>query len=69
MADRTVELDKSGWHAAARDFVPASHRELPMLRVYLPFRDRGGRFVRWSKYVHVEEHSASLDWFERPVTS
>jgi hypothetical protein len=35
-----------------------------MLRVYLPFIDSGGSFVRWSQYVDVEEHSASLSWFE-----
>lgn len=35
-----------------------------MLRLYLPFIDRGGNVVRWSEYVNVEEHSASLDWFE-----
>jgi hypothetical protein len=35
-----------------------------MLRVYLPFVDRDGNFVRWSQYVDVEEHSASLNWFE-----
>lgn len=64
MADRRVELDESGWHTLARDFVPVSHRDLPMLRVYLPFKDRDGHFVRWSKYVDVEEHTASLNWFE-----
>ena len=35
-----------------------------MLRVYLPFLDRDGNYVRWSQYVDVEEHSASLNWFE-----
>jgi hypothetical protein len=35
-----------------------------MLRVYLPFIDRDGNFVRWSRYVDVEEHPASLNWFE-----
>lgn len=64
MTDRTGELDDSGWHTWARDFVPASHRHLPMLRVYLPFIDVDGSFVRWSQYVDVEEHSASLSWFE-----
>lgn len=64
MTDRTVGLDASGWHTAARDFIPASHRELPMLRVYLPFKDRDGNFVRWSRYVDVEGHPASLNWFE-----
>ncbi|QEW04555.1 hypothetical protein [Microbacterium lushaniae] len=64
MAGGTVELDESGWHTPARDFVPATHRDLPMLRVYLPFIDRDGNTVRWSRYVDVEEHSASLNWFE-----
>ncbi|NYF18297.1 hypothetical protein HDC37_003153 [Microbacterium sp. AK009] len=35
-----------------------------MLRVYLPFIDVDGSFVRWSQYVDVEENSASLSWFE-----
>ena len=64
MAQTTVELDQSGWHTPARDFIPASHRNLPMLRVYLPFIDRAGNFVRWSRYVDVEEQPASLNWFE-----
>lgn len=34
-----------------------------MLRVYLPFIDRDGNFVRWSRYVDVDEHPASLNWF------
>jgi len=60
----TGGLEESGWHAPARDFVPASHRDLPMLRVYLPFIDHDGTSVRWSRYVDVEEHPASLNWFE-----
>ncbi|MFB7890983.1 hypothetical protein ACFC1I_02110 [Microbacterium sp. NPDC056044] len=64
MAHRSAALAESGWHTAARDFVPESHRELPMLRVYLPFRNRADDVVRWSRYVDVEEHPASLDWFE-----
>ena len=35
-----------------------------MLRVYLPFIDRDGNSVRWSRYIDVEEHSASVNWFE-----
>lgn len=35
-----------------------------MLRVYLPFIDRAGNYVRWSRYVDVDEHPASLNWFE-----
>ncbi|WP_374976646.1 hypothetical protein ACEYYH_02115 [Microbacterium trichothecenolyticum] len=64
MGQTTVELEQSGWHTPARDFIPASHRGLPMLRVYLPFIDRDGNPVRWSRYVDVDEHPASLNWFE-----
>ena len=64
MAQTTVELEQSGWHTPARDFIPASHRDLPMLRVYLPFIDRAGNFVRWSRYVDVDDQPASLNWFE-----
>ena len=39
-----------------------------MLRLYLPFRDPaleyGKDIARWSQYVALEDHSASLDWFE-----
>lgn len=35
-----------------------------MLRVYLPFLGRDGDVVRWSRYVDVEAHSASLNWFD-----
>ncbi|TFD11312.1 hypothetical protein E3T26_12880 [Cryobacterium sp. TMT1-21] len=45
---------------AARDFVPASHRDLPILRVFLPFIDRDENFARWSQYVDVEEHSGGM---------
>jgi hypothetical protein len=64
MPDTTVGLDAAGWRTLARDFVPASHRDLPMLRLYLPFVDRDGSFVRWSRYLDVEHHPASLNWFE-----
>lgn len=68
MAGAKGGLDEVGWHTLARDFVPAPHRHLPMLRVYLPFIDVDGKFVRWSEYVDVEEHSASLNWSRRPPT-
>lgn len=42
MADTRVGLDELGWHTAARELIPASHRDLPMLRVYVPFIDRDG---------------------------
>lgn len=64
MAHKTGGLEQSGWQTLARDFVPASHRDLPMLRVYLPFIGRDGNSVRWSRYVDVEEHPASLNWIE-----
>lgn len=64
MVDRRFGLAEEGWSASARDFVPEAHRELPMLRVYLPFLGSDGEIVRWSQYVDVEEHSASLNWFE-----
>lgn len=49
---------------AAREFIPASHRVLPMLRVYLPFLGLAGEAVRWSQHVSIHDHPASLDWFE-----
>ncbi|WP_146145306.1 hypothetical protein [Microbacterium timonense] len=64
MVETAVDLDESGWQRLAPDFVPASHRGLPMLRLYLPFIDRDGKSVRWSRYVDVENHPASLNWFE-----
>jgi len=57
-----------GRHTGVADFVPASHRRLPLLRLYLPFYDpklaAGSDTVRWSRYVDVEQESASLSWFE-----
>lgn len=64
MTRPTVELEPSGWHASAREFIPASHRHLRMLRVYLPFIDSDGNSVRWSRYVDVDEYPASVNWFE-----
>lgn len=67
MDDESGGLSKSGWGKFAREFIPQTHRHLPMLRLYLPFRDhRAGRrsVVRWSRYVDVEEQPASVDWFE-----
>lgn len=59
---------QSGWARFAREFIPATHRGLPMLRLYLPFLDpaleQGQDVVRWSQYVDVEEEPASLNWFE-----
>lgn len=64
MSDDAPLLAESGWTMLAREFVPASHRHLPMMRVFLPFHDRRGEVVPWSRYVPVEEHSASLNWFD-----
>ena len=66
--DEVVDgLTVHGGRNAIADFVPMSHRRLPMLRLYLPFRDPtlpdGTDAVRWSRYVDVEEESASLSWF------
>lgn len=63
-----VELAKIGRARLAREVIPETHRGLPMLRIYFPFRDPGFReghdIVRWSQYVSVEDQPASLDWFE-----
>lgn len=68
MGEVTTGLAESGWATQARDFIPATHRSLPMLRLYLPFRDPalddGKDIVRWSRYIAVDDNSASLDWFE-----
>ncbi|WP_343317386.1 hypothetical protein AAFM46_08375 [Arthrobacter sp. TMP15] len=68
MGEEITGQARSGWATQARDFIPATHRGLPMLRLYLPFRDPaleyGKDIVRWSQHVAVEDHSASLDWFE-----
>ena len=64
---RGAGLAESGWAKLAREFIPETHWGLPMLRVYLPFRDpaleEGRDVVRWSQYVPVEELPASVDWF------
>lgn len=59
-----VGLAESGWARLAREVIPETHRELPMLRVYLPFLDEGPEIVRWSQHVPVEDYPASLDWFD-----
>ena len=68
MGGESTGLEETGWATHARDFIPSTHRGLSMLRLYLPFRDptfdEGKNIVRWSRYVSVEDHSASLDWFE-----
>lgn len=68
MGDGSRAFAQSGWAKFATEFIPATHRDLPMLRLYLPFLDptheEGRDTVRWSRYVDVEEEPASLDWFE-----
>lgn len=63
-----VRLAASGWAEWAREFIPETHRGLPMLRVYLPFHDPArlgdDDMVRWSRYVPIEQRPASLDWSE-----
>ena len=64
----STDLEESGWATRACAFIPSTHRGLPMLRLFLPFRDpsldESENIVRWSRYVSLEDHSASLDWFE-----
>ncbi|WP_203580703.1 hypothetical protein [Microbacterium hibisci] len=64
----TRGYEDDGCPTAARSYIPRSHRALPMLRLYLPFRDpslpTGDDVVRWSRFVDVEEQPASLSWFE-----
>lgn len=68
MTERGTAFPPSDQPVLARDFIPASHRGLPMLRVYLPFRDParelGQDVVRWSDHVDLETLSASVDWYE-----
>lgn len=55
-------LSEQGWLAS--DFIPESHRGLPMLRIFLPLVDKHGHYVRWSRFGPFDEAIASLDWFE-----
>ncbi|MCR2792611.1 hypothetical protein NQ156_05975 [Microbacterium sp. zg.Y625] len=68
MDDDVTGLAREGSPSAAREFVPRSHRELPMLRLFLPFTDlhrpQGDDAVRWSRFAELGDHSASLSWFE-----
>lgn len=68
MDDGSIGLEESGRATYACDIIPSTHRDLPMLRLFLPFRepslDETENIVRWSRYVSVEDQSASLDWFE-----
>lgn len=62
MSDVRGPFPEHGDGVLARDFIPESHRHLPMLRVFLPLHDRLGKPVRWSKYIVLND--ATLDWFE-----
>ncbi|MEO7017784.1 MAG: hypothetical protein ABI067_14800 [Leifsonia sp.] len=64
MAEVRGPLPEDGDGVLARDFIPESHRHLPMLRIFLPLNDRLGKPVRWSKYIALNDAPASLDWFE-----
>ena len=39
MDEEVDERATKGRHTGVADFVPASHRRLPLLRLYLPFYD------------------------------
>jgi hypothetical protein len=56
------DWSSSGPALSADEYVPASHRSLAMVRVFLPFRGEAGEVVRWSRYVDVRSRSASLAW-------
>lgn len=64
---RCVGLAETDWAKLASEFITETHRGLPMLWVYFPFRDpaleEGRDVLRWPQYVPVEELSASVDWF------
>lgn len=66
--EENEDLGRVEWPTRARDFIPATHKRLPMLRLFLPFRDpdldEENDWVRWSQYVTVQDHPASLDWYE-----
>lgn len=66
MTNTPAPVFARGGHARlARDVIPASHRDLPMVRVLLPmWRGDGAEPVRWSEFVTLDEELASLDWRE-----
>ncbi|QYH34766.1 hypothetical protein [Salinibacterium sp. M195] len=64
MDELAIRIMPSGHGWSARDFIPESHRSLPMLRVFLPLEDERGVLVRWSTFSEFGRASASVDWFE-----
>jgi hypothetical protein len=48
----------------ARDFIPDSHRELLLLRIFLPLLQEERRPVRWSTFMSLDHEPASLSWRE-----
>lgn len=49
----------------ATDFIPEAHRTLPLLRLFLPFMDPEGDYVRWSRFVPMDDPAAAtVGWFE-----
>ena len=58
-------IASEGYGRLAREFVPESHRGLPMVRILLPmWEERDGSPVRWSEYVALDDELASLDWWD-----
>ncbi|WP_010204716.1 hypothetical protein [Salinibacterium sp. PAMC 21357] len=64
MDEAAIGIAPSGSAWLARDFIPESHRSLPMLRLFLPLTDERGTVVRWSTFSGFDRASASVDWFE-----
>ena len=56
-------IAREGHGRLAREFIPESHRDLPMVRILLPARDDRDAPVRWSEYVVPHDELASLDWW------
>lgn len=46
----------------ARDYVPISHRGLPIARVLFPYEDASGEAIRWSRVADLDELPASASW-------
>lgn len=54
---------KSSMHTV-RDFIPSTHSELPILRLYLPFLDAQEEPVRWSQIATVDHNARTMNWAE-----
>lgn len=65
MTSQSALIASEGYGRLAREFIPESHRGLPMVRILLPmWGDHDGSTVRWSEYVALDEELASLDWWD-----